>query len=140
MKVEANTIDEFFAACGDGQADMRQLAKVIEEVLGEKAELGHGSGTMTGLGWRYIDYKPKSAPKSAPTIRWPMIGIAPQKHHLALYVCAVKDGKYLAETYKDDLGKVSCGKSCIRFKKFEDLDLITLKKMLAEAKDLDFGF
>jgi hypothetical protein len=48
-------------------------------------------------------------------------------------VCAVDKGKYIAEIYKDALGKVSVGKSCIRFKKLEDVDLKVLKKVLVLA-------
>jgi hypothetical protein len=51
-----------------------------------------------------------------------------------VYVCAVVDGKYIAETYKDDLGKVKVGKSCINFKKLSDLNFDTLKKVLKAAE------
>lgn len=50
-----------------------------------------------------------------------------------MYVCALEGGKYMAEKYKDTLGKVSVGKSCIRFKKLEDLHLPGLKKLLKLA-------
>jgi hypothetical protein len=45
----------------------------------------------------------------------------------------VVDGEYVAEKYKEKLGKVSVGKSCIRFKKLEDLNLETFKKVIKEA-------
>jgi len=45
----------------------------------------------------------------------------------------VQDGVYIAEYYKDQLGNVSVGKSCIRFKKIEDLDIKTLQKILKIA-------
>jgi hypothetical protein len=41
--------------------------------------------------------------------------------------------QYLAEKYESDLGKVDVGKSCIRFKKIEDLIIETVKKVLKEA-------
>lgn len=55
---------------------------------------------------------------------------ARQKHNLALYVCDVA----LVEGFKKKLGKVSCGKSCIRFKKVEDLDLNVVEEMLQAAR------
>jgi hypothetical protein len=64
---------------------------------------------------------------------WPVIAMASQKDYISLYVCAVTDGKYLAETYAKRLGKVSVGRSCIRFKRIEDLDLKTLKKVIILA-------
>ena len=54
---------------------------------------------------------------------------------MSIYVCAVVEGKYLAETYAKELGKVSVGKSCIRFKKLEDVHLPTLKKLIVLAAE-----
>ena len=45
----------------------------------------------------------------------------------------VKDGEYLAEKYKEDLGKVNVGRSCIRFKKLKDVDLKALEKVIKLA-------
>lgn len=67
-------------------------------------------------------------------IQWPVIALANQKQYVSLYVCSVVDGKYVAETHKKELGNVSVGKSCIRFKKLEDLDLDGLKKVLKIAE------
>ena len=45
-----------------------------------------------------------------------------QKRHLSLYICAVVDGGYIAEARAERLGKVSCGKSCIRFTALDAVD------------------
>jgi len=66
-------------------------------------------------------------------LSWPTIGLANQKNYISVYICAVDDGQYVAEKYKDGLGKVSVGKSCIRFKKLEDVDIPTLKKVIKAA-------
>ena len=67
------------------------------------------------------------------TISWPIVALANQKNYVSVYVCALDRGQYLAEKYKKDLGKVSVGKSCIRFKKLEDVHLPTLKKIILQA-------
>lgn len=73
-------------------------------------------------------------------IDWPVIALASQKNYVSLYVCATDGSGYLAEKFKDTLGKVSVGKSCIRFKKIEDLNLTTLKKIIVlAAKKPGFG-
>ena len=89
---------------------------------------------MLGYGaFDYRNYKKE-------IIEWPVISLASQKNYISLYVCAVVDGQYLAEKYKDQLGKVSVGKSCIRFKRLEDLNLDVVKKLLVEsAKNPGFG-
>ena len=79
----------------------------------------------------YGAFKTKNYKKEI--IEWPVIALASQKNYISLYVCAILDGKYLAEDYKDRLGKVSVGKSCIRFKHLEDLNLDTLKELLVLA-------
>jgi hypothetical protein len=84
--------------------------------------LGYGS-------FQYTNYKKE-------VIDWPIIALASQKNYISLYVCALDqaNGQYLAEKYQDKLGKVSVGKSCIRFKKLEDLNIDTVKQVLAEAE------
>jgi len=63
----------------------------------------------------------------------PTVALASQKNYISLYVCAIQKEEYIAEKNKDELGKVSVGKSCIRFKKLEDLNLITLEKVIKFA-------
>jgi uncharacterized protein YdhG (YjbR/CyaY superfamily) len=88
----------------------------------------HFAANMLGYGsfpWR--NYKKEM-------IEWPVIAVASQKNYISMYVCAVVNGKYVAETHKKDLGKVSVGKSCIRFKKLSDVNLATLKKVIKIAE------
>lgn len=81
--------------------------------------LGYGSFKYIGANKKEID--------------WPTIGLASQKNYISLYVCSIADKQYLAEKYKDTLGKVKVGKSCITFKKLKDLDLNGLKELLKKA-------
>jgi hypothetical protein len=87
-----------------------------------------GSGQMLGYG--LMPYKPKSAKT---TTMWPLIALAAQKRHLSLYVCAVVDGRYVAEARAEELGKVSCGKSCIRFPSLDAVDVDALRSVLRDA-------
>ena len=59
----------------------------------------------------------------------PLVGLASQKHYLALYVCP---GDVLAE-FRARFGKLNCGKGCIRFRKLEDLPLDVTEQMLRET-------
>ena len=140
MKIQANIIEEFFVNCNEREADMRQLDDLVQKATGLKPVLFSGMGTIKVLGYRLLDYKPKSAPKSTPPSKWPLIAIAPQKNYLALYVYTIKDGKYLTEVYDKKLGKVNCGKSCIRFKKFDNLDIENVTKLLKDAANIEDPF
>lgn len=85
---------------------------------------------MLGYGrFKYIDYKKQEN-------EWPVIALASQKNYVSLYVCAIhpeQNDKYIAEVYEKDLGKVSVGKSCIRFKKLEDLNMDVVRDVLKAA-------
>ncbi len=81
------------------------------------------------LGYGQFDYVNAKGEE----IKWPVVALASQKNYISVYVCAVKDGEYIAEKYRDRLGKVSVGRSCIRFKKLEAVDLKVLGTVLREA-------
>lgn len=68
---------------------------------------------------------------------WSLIMLASQKNYISLYVCCTaKNGTYLAETHKSDFPKASIGKSCIRFKKLDDIDLKAVISICKEAEKL----
>lgn len=79
----------------------------------------------------YGSFKYKNSKKEE--LDWPTIAIASQKNYMSVYVCAIDGDQYIAEKYKDKLGKVSVGRSCIRFKKLEDVNLDILKTVIKEA-------
>jgi hypothetical protein len=62
-----------------------------------------------------------------------LIGLAPNKQYISVYVQCTKDGAYLAESYAGRLGKANVGKACVRFKRPSDVDLGELRALLAEA-------
>lgn len=67
---------------------------------------------------------------------WSIIGLASQKNYISVYVCAAEGGKYVAELYKKQLPKTSIGKSCIRFKKIEDIDLKILGEIIQRGASI----
>jgi hypothetical protein len=85
----------------------------------------------------YGKYRYKSA--SGREGDWCVVALASQKNYISIYACGVRDGKYIAESYKKDLPKADIGKSCIRIKKVEDIDLKVLAKILKEAEKYPMG-
>jgi len=67
---------------------------------------------------------------------WSVVGLASNKAYISLYVSAVNEKGYLAEQYKKKLPKANIGKSCIRFKKLDDLDQKVLKDLLKQGEKL----
>lgn len=132
MKIEANTIDEFFENSGAYKESLIFLDKFIQEHLPNLERKLRVTDTMCMLGYGDIPYHTKSCGDSIISI----ISLAPQKNNISMYVMAWKDGKSLAKTYEGKLGKTSNGEGCIRFKKFENLDLEQLKNLLKDVNDV----
>jgi hypothetical protein len=123
-------IDEWFAAAGPREAELRRVDALITAAAPgiDRQLVPVGSGRMLGYG--LMPYRPRSAKETTTT---PLISLAAQKRHLSLYVCAVVDGAYLAEARADRLGRVSCGKSCIRFSSLDQVDAEELSAVVRDA-------
>ncbi len=119
-------LDAWFAAAGPREAELRRVdALVTAAAPGIDRRLAGGM-----LGYGFMPYRPRSA-KETTTV--PLISLAAQKRHLSLYVFAVVDGQYLAEARAERLGKVSCGKSCIRFTSLDRVDTVALDQLVRDA-------
>ncbi len=133
MKVEAKTIDEYFAKAGEREPMLRELDELIRESapkLDRKIFENMGGGAAIGYGLSAYKFA------NGTLGEWPLIALANQKNYVAVYICAVKDGQYIPEAYKDKLGKVSIGKSCIRFNKIEKINLDGLAEVVRVAATL----
>jgi Domain of unknown function (DU1801) len=125
-----NEIDAWFGAAGPREEELRRVDELVMAAAPgiDRQLVPVGSSAMLGYG--LMPYRPRSARK---TTMWPLIALAAQKRHLSLYVCAVVDGGYLAETRADRLGRVSCGKSCIRFTSLGVVDVAELSALIRDA-------
>ena len=128
--IEAGDIAAWFAAAGDREQELRRVDALVTDAAPgiDRQLVPMGAGAMLGYG--LMPYKPKSAKEST---MWPLIALAAQKRHLSLYVCAVVDGGYIAEDRAARLGKVSCGKSCIRFTSLDKVDTGELSALVRDA-------
>lgn len=79
----------------------------------------------------------KTAPLAEESIRYGMasyttgtmeIGLASQKNHMAVYVCDPE----VVDAHREELGKLNCGKGCIRFKSLDELPLDVVRAIIEE--------
>jgi len=114
---------------------IKHLDKIISEIM-----VGHSRVLWEGTLWGgtkqeiigYGDYTINlSRGKKS---EWFMVGLAIQKNYISIYVNAVEDGRYVAEKYRSELGKVKVGKSSISFKRLADLNMDTLQKVISIAR------
>jgi uncharacterized protein YdhG (YjbR/CyaY superfamily) len=124
--VNAKSVDEYIDML---EPDRKKAIEFLHSFI-QKASPSlnpHFAYNMLGYGsFKVRNYKKEM-------IDWPTVALASQKNYISLYICAVDGGEYMAEKNKDKLGKVSVGKSCIRFKKIDDLNLKELEKLIKKA-------
>lgn len=125
----AKTADEYLAGLPD---DRRPIVEAVHETI-LKAVPKLKPRIISGMiGYGRYHYKSKSGREGD----WSLVLLANQKNYISLYICAAEDGKYLAETNKDRLGKVSVGRSCVRFKKLEDINLDVVTELAKKTEKL----
>lgn len=69
------------------------------------------------------------------TVEWFIVGLAPQKNYISVYVNAADGDGYLTEKYADRLGRAKVGKSSISFDSVDDIDLDVLLDLVAQANE-----
>lgn len=125
--IKATTVAEYLDSV---PAERKELIEFLHSFIQKTVPTlkSHLAYNMLSYGsFPYLNYKKQE-------IEWPTIALANQKNYISIYVCCIaENGQYLAEKYADKLGKVSVGKSCIRFKKKEDINLDILKEVLVKT-------
>ena len=126
-KNEAKSVEEYLLMVPvDRKEDIDFLHDFIQKAVPKLKP--YFASNMIGYGsFYYLDSKKQKKV-------WPIISLANQKNYISIYVCTVIEDKSAAEKYKKDLGKLSKGVSCIRFKKIEEINLETLKIVLKIAE------
>lgn len=126
------TPKDYLAALAEPRrAEVKRLDAFIRKTVPKLKPFIH-SGL---LAYGAIRYRTKSGKESD----WFKLGIASNASAISLYVCASDERGYVAERHRDALPGASIGKSCVRFKTFDDLDPKALAKVLKEAEKTGFG-
>jgi Domain of unknown function (DU1801) len=123
------SVDDYLASLPDGRREIvTRVHEVVTEAVPElevrmwKSFIGYGSYHYRGASGREGDWFP--------------IGLTNNKSYVSLYFCAAEDDGYLAEKNEERLGKVSVGRSCVRFKKLDDLNLDVVAELAQRAAAL----
>ena len=112
MKSTAASVPEYLDELpADRRAALKKVRSVIKKAMPRATEsMQHGMAAyeLNGL----------------------LCGLASQKNYMALYVCEPE----IVDDHREALGKLNCGKGCIRFRTAEELPLDALSKILKEAQ------
>lgn len=102
--------------------DALVMLELMREITGEPPEMWGSS--IVGFGSYHYRYA------SGREGDWPIIGFAPRKQSLTLYIMPGFD-RY--EDLMAKLGKYKTGKSCLYINKLDDVNMETLKALIAES-------
>ena len=119
------SIEDFINALPDEQKrkDSFELMGMMERASGEKPVLW--SNSIIGFG-----NKRYKSPATGREVDWLLIGFAPRKANLSLYL--MMDIKKQAEAL-EKFGKHKTGAGCLYINKLEDVDLSVLKGMIESS-------
>lgn len=131
MQSKAKTVSEYFAELPE---DRRKALKTLRDVILKHIDPRYVEGMGYGMpGWSVPHSIYPAGYHCDPKIPLPYAGFASQKNHMSLYLMCVYghtgEDKWFRDAWAKTGKKLDMGKSCIRFKKVEDLAL----DVIAEA-------
>lgn len=140
MQSTAKTVQEYLASLPkERRADMQAVRSVILKNLPKGYVENYGYG-MIGYAVPLKLYPAGYHAKKGEPL--PYAALASQKHFMALYSMAVYGDKKLLEwfqkAYKASGKKLDMGKSCIRFKKLDDVPLDVIGELIAKISVKDY--
>jgi hypothetical protein len=123
MQSKAKTADEYLTSLADDRAE---IIAALRQAIKKNLPKGYEETMQYGMISYVVPHKLYPAgyhcnPKDA----LPFMSIASQKNHIAVYHMAVYEGTlhdwFVSEFKKHSDKKLDMGKSCIRFKRAEDV-------------------
>lgn len=135
MRYEANSPEEYINQLPEERkSPMTKLHSLIKENMPEGLESGMGYGMPAYFVPKSI-YPPGYHCKPFPPL--PFINIASQKNFIALYHSGLYAKKELYDWFVEEYPKHSkykldMGKSCVRFKKMDDIPYDLIKELLGK--------
>lgn len=136
MKSAAATVDEYLASLPE---DQRAQLTAARELVRARLPAGFDESMQFGM----IGYTVPLArfPKTYNGAPLMVAALAAQKNHLSLYLMGVYGDPSLAEEFTSAWGrtgkKLDMGKSCVRFKRVEDLALDAVGEALSRVTPED---
>ena len=125
MQSKAKSVEEYLAALPE---DRREAITAIREVILKNLPKGYEEGMQWGMPSYFVPLSAYPAGYNCqPDQPLPFVGLASQKNHMAFYGFCIYMDDVLRNRFVEDCiktgKKLDMGKSCIRFKKLEDVPM-----------------
>ena len=137
MQSEAKTVEEYINALPEErQQAIRKVRKLILENLPE--------GYEEVMNWGMITYQVPLSVYPDTYNKKPLMfaALASQKNHMAVYLSTIYINEekrvQFEESYRETGKRYDVGKSCVRFRKLDDLPLSLIGKEIASFSVNDF--
>lgn len=134
MQSKAKTVDEYLKEL---PADRRQGVELVRQVILDNLDPAYEEGMQYGMIGYYVPHSLYPAGYHCdPRQPLPFACLASQKNHLSLYLTSIYGSEKLRKQFLADWAKtgkpLDMGKSCIRFKKVEDLALEAIGRAIRD--------
>ncbi len=125
MPSEVQDVEEYLASLPE---DRREAITAIREVVLKNLPKGYEEGIQWGMPSYFVPLSEyPSGYNCQPGQPLPFVGFASQKNHMAFYGFCIYIDEVLKDRFVEDWEKtgkkLDMGKSCMRFKKLEDVPL-----------------
>ncbi|MCA9253400.1 MAG: DUF1801 domain-containing protein [Phycisphaerae bacterium] len=125
MQNKATTVKEYLDALPE---DRRKALEAVRKVIKANLDKGYQEGIQYGMIGYFVPHKIyPDGYHCDPKQPLPFASIASQKNHMAIYMMCVYSDPKLQEWFQKAWAKtgkkLDMGKSCVRFKKIEDVAL-----------------
>ena len=137
MQSEANTVEEYLAELPD---ERREMVETVRQVILENLPDGYEEA----MNWGMITYQVplETYPDTYNGKPLMYAALASQKNHVSLYLTGIYMDEEARETfkaaYKATGKRYDAGKSCVRFKKVDDLPLSLIGETIASLEVDEF--
>ena len=139
---KARTVKEYLA---ERPADRRAAIESVRQVILKNLDKDYEEGMNYGMIGYYVPHRIYPAGYHCdPKLPLPFAGLASQKNHMAIYLMSVygcgdpaknptEEGAWFRKAWLKTGKKLDMGKSCIRFKKIEDVALEVIGEAIARV-------
>ena len=132
MQSKAATVDAYLAEL---PADRRAAIEAVRKVILANLDKDYEEGMTYGMIGYFVPHSVyPDGYHCDPKAPLPYVNLASQKNHMSLYMMSIygdsEHAKWFAEEWAKTGKKLDMGKSCIRFKRVEDLALDVIGKAI----------
>ncbi len=135
MQSKATTVEDYLAELPE---DRRAAIAAVRAVILKNLDKDFEEGMQYGMIGYYVPHRVFPAGYHCdPRQPLPFAALASQKNYMAIYLMAVygdaSRSKWFREAWARSGKKLDMGKSCVRFKKLDDLPLDVIGKAIARV-------